>query len=448
MSATVRELAPGRAPGAGIPEPEVQPIRLNLGCGRNIMSGWVNVDQVGLPGVDMIANLDGFGRPGVKLFPLEEGSVDQFLLSHTIEHIQHTLPLMQELYRVAKPNAVCTVHVPYGSSDDAWEDPTHVRAYFLGSWGYFSQPYYWKAQYNTVDERDLFGNRVHPNPLCPWHVRKALSQSRSQSHTEAQEERAAMLDRGMRLAGENQGPMQRSLSASLENREHGRSTDSDEICERGLLATGLHAGALCERLVPGSLPENAGTRGARISGSANAQTERPSAIHERRVLVRVRPTQSIETDSRTPLEHGDSFGASVISVGECASQERRREPEWFAQLGTLVQAAAIGSKSAGLARLASVLLPNGIEKTPELGERGCCCAKSDYGYRGDWQAERIELRLPKAMTLNTTGQQLLGRVQRERNIVSEMVATLRAVKPAREPKRELQVQPKIIFIGI
>ena len=37
--------------------------------------------------------------------------------------------------------------MPHGASDDAWEDPTHVRAYFPGSFGYFSQPYYWRADY-------------------------------------------------------------------------------------------------------------------------------------------------------------------------------------------------------------------------------------------------------------------------------------------------------------
>lgn len=79
--------------------------------------------------------------------PLEDNSVDEFLLSHVIEHLHHILPLMQELYRVAKPNAKAIVRVPHGANDDAWEDPTHVRAYFPGSFGYFSQPYYWRADY-------------------------------------------------------------------------------------------------------------------------------------------------------------------------------------------------------------------------------------------------------------------------------------------------------------
>jgi hypothetical protein len=68
-------------------------------------------------------------------------------MAHTLEHIRDTLSLMAELYRVAQPGAKLTIRVPHGASDDAWEDPTHVRAYFAGSFGYFSQPYYWRADY-------------------------------------------------------------------------------------------------------------------------------------------------------------------------------------------------------------------------------------------------------------------------------------------------------------
>jgi hypothetical protein len=48
---------------------------------------------------------------------------------------------------VAKAGCELVVKCPYGSSDDADEDPTHVRRMFLGSFGYFSQPYYWRADY-------------------------------------------------------------------------------------------------------------------------------------------------------------------------------------------------------------------------------------------------------------------------------------------------------------
>ena len=64
-----------------------------------------------------------------------------------LEHLRDALGFMQELHRIAKPGAVPTIRVPYGSSDDADEDPTHVRRLFLYSFSYFSQRGYWYADY-------------------------------------------------------------------------------------------------------------------------------------------------------------------------------------------------------------------------------------------------------------------------------------------------------------
>lgn len=118
--------------------------RLNVGCGRNIIEGWLNLDVMPLPSIDIVADLENCATTPL---PIESDSIDEFLLSHVIEHIRNPLPLMQELWRVAKPEARMVIRVPHGGSDDAWEDPTHVRAYFTNSFGYYSQPYYWRADY-------------------------------------------------------------------------------------------------------------------------------------------------------------------------------------------------------------------------------------------------------------------------------------------------------------
>ena len=118
--------------------------QLNVGCGRGSLPGWINLDSVSLPGVDLVFDLEECGS---KRLPLPDDSVETFLLSHVLEHIRNVLPLMQELHRVAKPGAIAWVRVPHGGSDDAFEDPTHLRQYFPGSFGYYGQPYYWRADY-------------------------------------------------------------------------------------------------------------------------------------------------------------------------------------------------------------------------------------------------------------------------------------------------------------
>ena len=118
--------------------------RLNVGCGRSPLSGWINLDSVAFPGVDVVADLEMCATIPL---PLRTNSVGEFLLSHVLEHVRQPLPMMSELWRIAAPNAKMIVRVPYGSSDDAFEDPTHVRQIFVNSFGFFSQPYYWRADY-------------------------------------------------------------------------------------------------------------------------------------------------------------------------------------------------------------------------------------------------------------------------------------------------------------
>jgi hypothetical protein len=119
-------------------------LRLNLGCGRSPRAGWVNLDIAPLPGVDVVADLD---RCRTQPLPFPDDSASEFHLAHVLEHIGDTLGLMQELHRIAVPGARCTIRCPYGSSDDAYEDPTHRHRFFMNSFQFFGQPSYWRADY-------------------------------------------------------------------------------------------------------------------------------------------------------------------------------------------------------------------------------------------------------------------------------------------------------------
>lgn len=126
--------------------------RLHLGCGKSPLptsKGWVNLDQSALPGVDVVADL---GKCSTEKLPFDDDTFDELYGSHVIEHIVDTLSLMQELHRVSKNGAKLLFKCPYGSSDDAWENPTHVRPYFLHSFGYFGQPFYWRESYGYTGD--------------------------------------------------------------------------------------------------------------------------------------------------------------------------------------------------------------------------------------------------------------------------------------------------------
>jgi len=125
--------------------------RLHFGCGGDVRQGWINLDSRPLPGVDVIANLDACRR---KPLPFADDSIDELMGNHILEHLSDPLALMQELHRIAKPGAKLVFRVPYGSSDDADQDPTHVKRYFMRSFYYFSQLGYTHFDYDYRGDWD------------------------------------------------------------------------------------------------------------------------------------------------------------------------------------------------------------------------------------------------------------------------------------------------------
>lgn len=121
---------------AGDAKPEANALRLNIGCSHEIKAGWVNIDSCPADNVDLVIDLEMCGS---SCLPYESNSVDEIYSFWMPARIKNILPLMQELHRIAKNNARATFLVPYGSSDNAWEDPTLVRRFFLKSFLYFSQ---------------------------------------------------------------------------------------------------------------------------------------------------------------------------------------------------------------------------------------------------------------------------------------------------------------------
>lgn len=129
-SLTVKKARPLKA--------EVKGLKLNIGCSHETKPGWVNIDTVHGDGVDVTAD---FNNCDCCRLPFEDDSVEEINCFWTPARVAKILPLMEELHRIAKNNARATFIVPYGSSDNAWEDPTLVRRFFLKSFNYFSQTY-------------------------------------------------------------------------------------------------------------------------------------------------------------------------------------------------------------------------------------------------------------------------------------------------------------------
>lgn len=155
---------------------------LNIGCGRNKMPGAVNLDIA--PGADVYFDLEGCESDRM---PFDDSYFDRIVASHTLEHIHNILPLMQELHRVAKPQAMLQIRVPFGGNSVAFEDPTHVRQFWPKSFEYFGQ-----MAYNVAD----YGYRGD------WEVEDMLLSVDDQYCDMPSDELAYMIERAFNIAKE------------------------------------------------------------------------------------------------------------------------------------------------------------------------------------------------------------------------------------------------------
>jgi hypothetical protein len=105
-----RALRPCTAPPAA-PAPSLQaPVRLNLGCGDKILSGYVNVDVVASragKSPDVICDLH-------QLTPFEDNHADEILAVHVIEHFWRweVEDILREWIRVLKPGGRMVLECP------------------------------------------------------------------------------------------------------------------------------------------------------------------------------------------------------------------------------------------------------------------------------------------------------------------------------------------------
>lgn len=96
-------------------------MRLNLGAGSHLLSGWTNLDRVAMPGIDVVHDLDH--AP----WPFDTRSIDQIAARDIFEHVADPILFMTECHRILRPGAGLFIQCPYYKGRDAFTDPTHRR---------------------------------------------------------------------------------------------------------------------------------------------------------------------------------------------------------------------------------------------------------------------------------------------------------------------------------
>ena len=99
--------------------------KINLGCGKDYLNDWVNVDFYDDSTCDIKHDLEIFP------WPWEDNSVSEILIKHTLEHLgadwKVYIKILQEMYRVCEDDAHIQVDVPSPWHWNYISDTTHVR---------------------------------------------------------------------------------------------------------------------------------------------------------------------------------------------------------------------------------------------------------------------------------------------------------------------------------
>lgn len=112
--------------------------RLNLGGGRQVLDGYINID--------IVQFVDNKGNDCVNVvmdvekepLPYLDATVTDILADNVLEHLVELKFVLNECHRVLKEDGILHGCVPLANTIPALKDPTHVRVFIPETFSYFT----------------------------------------------------------------------------------------------------------------------------------------------------------------------------------------------------------------------------------------------------------------------------------------------------------------------
>ena len=129
---------------------------VHLGCGSMRMEGWLNCDYINGGVADVLFDVQ-------ERWPLKENSVAMVYASHMLEHLPYPIDFFREMHRVVVQGGEICLRLPYGATDAAMADLTHMRPWYAESF-LSLQPGYGRS----------IGNPQHDDWPYPYGIQKII----------------------------------------------------------------------------------------------------------------------------------------------------------------------------------------------------------------------------------------------------------------------------------
>lgn len=123
---------------------------LNLGSGRKLIKGAINIDMTQYDGVDQVVDLSHYP------WLWADNCVDEIHASHIIEHFPDSKQFVMECYRILKPGGTLRLSLPHSSSVTSVGCFGHYRTFSYSTMRqYLSNDYYMfgKKKFETVEQK-------------------------------------------------------------------------------------------------------------------------------------------------------------------------------------------------------------------------------------------------------------------------------------------------------
>jgi len=128
--------------------------KLNIGCGTDIREDYINLEIVGLNGVDVVHNLSEFP------YPFKSNYFDEILCQSVLELIDaNFIQIMEELYRISKNECVIEIISPAFPNMNSAQDPLTRKFMTWTTFDYFGENSYWyysKARFRTIEKKYIY----------------------------------------------------------------------------------------------------------------------------------------------------------------------------------------------------------------------------------------------------------------------------------------------------
>lgn len=119
-------------------------MRVNLGAGSMPEQGWVNVDCVALPGIDVVHDLEQIP------WPFDDNVVNRIKAFDVFEHVWNWKGFMSECHRILEPAGVLVIHTSYYKNPNSFRDPDHKRFLHEESFDYWVPGTYLNSRYGPA----------------------------------------------------------------------------------------------------------------------------------------------------------------------------------------------------------------------------------------------------------------------------------------------------------